>query len=74
MKQKNYENYIWYPLVDEGDYWTDYDTSFYKDNIKEKISTIVSNGINIYTYEKCPFSWSMMAKFDNWKFMRIKLD
>lgn len=67
------ELYKWYPIVDEGEYWTDYDTSMYRDGI-EKICTIVSSGTTIFTYEECPLGWSTMAKQDNWKYMRIKID
>ena len=73
MKSSEYKLYVWYPIVDDGDYWTDYDTSIYGDDV-EKISTIVSNGTTIYTYEECPLGWSTMSKSGNWKFMRIKLD
>lgn len=68
------ELYKWYPIVDEGEYWTDYDTSYTKRDEFEKISTIVSTGTTIYTYEECPFGWGTMAKAGNWKYMRIKLD
>ena len=30
------ELYKWYPIVDEGEYWTDYDTSVYRDDIEKK--------------------------------------
>ena len=29
------ELYKWYPIVDEGEYWTDYDTAMYKDGIEK---------------------------------------
>lgn len=67
------ELYKWYPIVDEGEYWTDYDTAVYRDDI-EKISTIVSNGITLYTYEECSLGWGTMAKSGNWKYMRIRVE
>lgn len=73
MKSSEYKLYVWYPIVDDGDYWTDYDTSIFGDD-NGKINTIVSNGTILYTYEECPLGWSTMAKSGNWKFMRIKLD
>lgn len=69
------EFYKWYPIVDEGEYWTDWDTSL-KDEGSEnlpRISTIVTDGNVLYTYEECNFSWSTMSKM-GWKYMRIKLD
>lgn len=66
------ELYKWYPIKDDGEYWTDYD-EVYSENIT-KISTIVTNGTSIYTYEECPCSWDSMAKSGNWKYMRIKID
>jgi hypothetical protein len=68
------ELYKWYPIVDEGEYWTDYDTAYTKRDEFEKISTIVSTGTTLYTYEECPFGWGTMAKSGNWRYMRIKLD
>lgn len=65
------ELYKWYPIVDDGEYWTDYDT--YRDGIK-KICTIVSSGTTIFTYDECPLGWSTMAKQGGWKYMRIKID
>ena len=65
------ELYKWYPIVDEGEYWTDYDIN--RDGL-EKINTIVSNGIDIYTYEECNIGWGTMAKYDYLKYMRIKID
>lgn len=67
------ELYKWYPIVDEGEYWTDYDTSIYRDNI-EKISTIVTNGKDVWTYSECNLGWGTMAKQGDWKYMRIKID
>ena len=66
------ELYKWYPIVDEGEYWTDYDTSVYRDDI-EKITTVVTNGTLIYTFESCILGWSTMAKSGEWKYMRILL-
>ena len=68
------ELYKWYPIFDEGDYWTDYDISSINRDGLEKISTIVSDGIDIYTYEECSLSWGTMAKSGYWKYMRIKID
>ena len=42
----NEELYKWYPIVDEGEYWTDYDLGVGS----EKIKTIVTNGGDIYSY------------------------
>lgn len=67
------ELYKWYPIVDEGEYWTDYDTSVYRDGI-EKISTIVTNGKDVWTYQECNLGWGTMAKQGDWKYMRIKID
>jgi hypothetical protein len=68
--------YTWYSIVDEGEYWTDWDISL-KDEIGTetipKIATIVSDGNVLYSYEECSFGWSTMAKM-GWKYMRIKLD
>lgn len=66
------ELYKWYPIVDEGEYWTDYDIAGDKEG-KEKIGTIVSDGNVIYSYEECNFGWGTMAKM-GWKYMRIKID
>lgn len=70
----NEELYKWYPIVDEGEYWTDYDIAgaFPKEG-REKIATIVSDGTVLYSYEECNFGWGTMAKM-GWKYMRIKLD
>ena len=67
------ELYKWYPIVDEGEYWTDYDISWSNKDGIEKICTIVSDGTVLYSYEECRFGWGTMAKMD-WKYMRIKLD
>lgn len=67
------ELYKWYPIVDEGEYWTNDDiTDVYKDLLK--IKTIVTDGRSIYTYMDCNIGWGTMAKNGNWKYMRIKLD
>lgn len=66
------ELYKWYPIVDEGEYWTEYDTDAYDVN-RPKIATIVTDGLMIYTHEECRISWGTMAK-DGWKYMRIKID
>ena len=67
------ELYKWYPIVGEGEYWTDYDVSIYRDGV-EKIATIVTTGSSIYTYEECPLGWDTMAKSGYWKYMRIKIN
>ena len=70
------ELYKWYPIVDEGEYWTDWDISL-KDEISSKslpkISTIVTDGTVLYSYEECRFGWGTMSKM-GWKYMRVKLD
>lgn len=73
MKQTD-ELYVWHPIVDEGEYWTDYDIAgaLPKEG-REKIATIVSDGTVLYSYEECRFGWGTMAKM-GWKYMRIKLD
>ena len=73
MKQTD-ELYVWHPIVDEGEYWTDYDIAgaLPKEG-REKIATIVSDGTVLYSYEECRFGWGTMAKM-GWKNMRIKLD
>lgn len=76
------ELYKWYPIVDEGEYWTDYELypymrmnpEDYKDTHNlDNIATIVSDGSVLYSYEECRFGWGTMAKM-GWKYMRIKLD
>lgn len=67
------ELYKWYPIVDEGEYWTDYDISWSNKDGIEKISTIVSDGTVLCSYEECRFGWGTMAKM-GWKYMRIKLN
>lgn len=67
------ELYKWYPIVDEGEYWTDYDITWSNKDGIEKISTIVSDGTTLYSYEECRFGWGTMAKM-GWKYMRIKLN
>jgi hypothetical protein len=68
MKEKLYE---WYPIVDEGECWTDFDLGMGV----EKIATIVTNGRYIYSYmEECRPGWGTMAKEGNWKYMRIKIN
>ena len=68
------ELYKWYPIVDEGEYWTNYDTSVYREDGIEKISTIVTNGNDVWTYSECNLGWGTMAKQGCWKYMRIKID
>ena len=74
MKRKDYENYIWYPIVDEGEYWVEE----FPDEFPG-CNTIVTNskppfGVrpSLYTYEDCYLGWGTMAKNGNFKFMIIK--
>lgn len=67
------ELYTWYPIVDEGEYWTEYDINS-SDEYRPKIATIVTDGIRIYTREECTIGWGTMARSGNWKYMRIKID
>ena len=67
------ELYKWYPIVDEGEYWTDYDTDAHDVN-RPKIATIVTDGLMIYTHEECRIGWGTMAKLGDWKYMRIKIE
>ena len=75
MSNSSEEFYKWYP-IDDSCYWTDWDISL-KDEIGSenlpRISTIVTDGSVLYTYEECNFGWSTMSKM-GWKYMRIKLD
>lgn len=68
------ELYKWYPIVDEGEYWTDYDIANIISPSLNKIQTIVTNGARIYTYHECNLGWGTMAKGGNWRYMRIKID
>lgn len=69
------ELYKWYPIVDEGEYWTDYDIVIQEEHhITEKIKTVVTDGIVLWTYKQCYLGWGTMAKVGNWKYMRIKID
>ena len=72
MENIKEELYKWYPIVDEGEYWTDYDMGFCGDEIP-KIATIVTNGEFIWTYSESPFGWGTMAKLGDYKYMRIKM-
>ena len=71
------ELYKWYPIVDEGEYWTDYDLCIkdevYGENIT-RVATVVTDGTSLYTYDICPYGWGQMAKHGNWRYMRIKID
>lgn len=67
------ELYKWYPIVDEGEYWTDFDIDIYNEDVP-KIRTIITNGNLMYTHDECSYGWSTMAKQGNWKYMRIKID
>ena len=71
------ELYKWYPIVDEGEYWTDFDIAIYDEVCQEnlpKIKTVVTNGSLMWTYRECTLGWGTMAKFRTWRYMRIKLD
>lgn len=67
------ELYKWHPIVDEGEYWTDYDVANVLSPSLNKMQTIVTNGARIYTYHECNLGWGTMAKSGEWKYMRIKL-
>ena len=67
------ELYKWYPIIDEGEYWTDYDITPFSHKGVVKIGTSVSNGKKIYTVDNRPLGWSTMAKSGEWKYMRILL-
>ena len=67
------EFYKWCPIVDEGEYWTEYDIANVLSPSLNKIQTIITNGARIYTYRECNLGWGTMAKQGNWKYMRIKL-
>ena len=64
------ELYKWYPIVDEGEYWTRWETH----GDGPKITTIITMGDALYTYEEAYLGWSTMAQHGNWKYMRIKID
>lgn len=66
------ELYKWYPIVDEGEYWTDYDLTDSYNTLK--IKTVVTNEQVLWTYNNCPLEWGTMAKLGDWKYMRIKID
>ena len=71
------ELYKWYPIKDDGEYWTDYDLCIkdevYCENIT-RVATVVTDGTSLYTYNICPYGWGQMAKHGNWRYMRIKLN
>lgn len=73
QKGEEEELYKWCPIVDEGEYWTEYDTANVLFPNLNKVQTIVTNGARIYTYRECNLGWSTMAKSGDWKYMRIKL-
>ena len=62
----------WYPIVDEGEYWTDYDLN--ESYNVPKIKTVVTNGQVLWTHNTCPLGWGTMAKLGDWKYMRVKID
>lgn len=58
----------WYPIVDEGEYWTESDmnnTSGYR--------TIVTDGSRIFTFQSNKEGWATMAR-RGWKYMRIYIE
>lgn len=74
MKRKDYDNYIWYPIIDDGEYWVEeFQNEF------PGCNTIVTNtkplfGTRpvLYTYENCPLGWGTMAKDGHYMFMIIE--
>lgn len=58
----------WYPVVDEGEYWTNADI-----DCVAGIRTIVTDGQRIFTFQSNKEGWGTMAR-RGWKYMRIKLD
>ena len=70
------ELYKWYDIVDEGEYWTDYDLLLLDEHFSEtnKIRTVVTNGKTLWTYQECRLGWGTMAKEGTWKYMRIKVN
>lgn len=58
----------WYPIVDEGEYWTESDM----DN-RSGYRTIVTDGTRIFTFQSNKEGWSTMAK-RGWKYMRIYIE
>ena len=70
------ELYKWYPIVDEGEYWTDYELLLPEacKGEPERIRTVVTDGTRLWTCKQCTLGWSTMAKSGNWKYMRLKID
>ena len=64
------ELYKWYDIVDEDEYWTEWET--YRTG--PKIATIINRGDSLYTYEESYLGWGTMARQGCWKYMRIKID
>ena len=58
----------WYPVVDEGEYWTDADI-----NCIAGIRTIVTDGQRIFTFQSNKEGWSTMAR-RGWKYMRVYIE
>lgn len=58
----------WYPIVDEGEYWTEPDM----DN-RSGYRTIVTDGSRIFTFQSNKEGWSTMAK-RGWKYMRVYIE
>ena len=66
MKRSDYQNNVWYDLVDEA-YWVEE----YPDEFPNCF-TIVSDGEYVYTKERCYLGWGTMAKWGDFKFMIIE--
>lgn len=73
MKREDYENYKWYPIVDEGEYWVEefpYEFPY--------CQTIVwyhpDSGENygVVTQSTSYLGWGTMAKQGGWYFMIIE--
>lgn len=58
----------WYPVVDEGEYWTDADI-----NCIAGIRTIVTDGQRIFTFQSNKEGWGTMAR-RGWKYMRVYIE
>ncbi len=68
MKRSDYENYTWYPIVDEGEYWVeDYPEEF------PGCKTILTDGEYLYTRGTSFLGWGTMAKYGGWWFMIIEI-
>lgn len=58
----------WYPIVDEGEYWTESDM----DN-RSGYRTIVTDGSRIFTFQSNKEGWATMAR-RGWKYMRVYIE